>query len=327
MLVHSVGDNNSVPILHLYTFRPSVIVGRYQNLEAAVDLKRCHELSIEYNRRYTGGGTVLMDSEQLALGFAISLNSSHLPRSVRGIFHTFGGIIVEALDKLGIQAEFRPKNDIEVKGKKIAGLSAVVDKKDVLLFHTSLLLDFDFSLMLETLNLPTEKIADKGISCFTERLTTIRAELSKRIEMSTVIKVIRGSFEHHFNVSFQKGHFDPWEKHKLDELIQNRYSSEEWLFCVKKSKNRMAHAYRKTPGGLLQVYIALVNGVIESAVITGDFFSTTADINRIESALKWSAADRASVEKTLDEVMSKESIHGVTVDDLTETIMKAIQTI
>ena len=37
MLAHSVAYNNSVPILHLYNFLPSVIVGRYQDIEAAIE--------------------------------------------------------------------------------------------------------------------------------------------------------------------------------------------------------------------------------------------------------------------------------------------------
>ena len=65
-LPQSVARNNSPPILHLYTFVPSVIVGKYQDIEAALRLERCKAHGIEFNRRSTGGGTVIMGPEIVA---------------------------------------------------------------------------------------------------------------------------------------------------------------------------------------------------------------------------------------------------------------------
>ncbi|MBW1683166.1 MAG: lipoate--protein ligase family protein, partial [Deltaproteobacteria bacterium] len=61
---------------------------------------------------------------------------------------------------------FQPKNDLEVGGKKIAGLSAANETGACLLFHTSLLVDFDVPLMLDIMNTPLIKVRDKGYSCF-----------------------------------------------------------------------------------------------------------------------------------------------------------------
>ena len=47
MLAHSVAYNGSDPILHLYNFLPSVIVGRYQDIEAAIDIEECQRRGIE----------------------------------------------------------------------------------------------------------------------------------------------------------------------------------------------------------------------------------------------------------------------------------------
>ena len=149
MLAHSVAYNESVPILHLYNFLPSVIVGRYQDIEAAIDIEECHRCEIEYNRRHTGGGTVLMGPNQLALGFAIPLSHSLASRSIRQMFDLMAGVIGDALKKLGVDCAFRPKNDLEVGGKKLAGLSASLEERDVFFFHMSLLVDFDMKLMVQ----------------------------------------------------------------------------------------------------------------------------------------------------------------------------------
>ena len=117
MLPQSVALHGSDPILHLYTFVPSVIVGKYQDIEAALKLDRCRHLGIEYNRRSTGGGTVVMGPEILALGLGINVDYPGLKKGVGGVFQSLSRVLLRALGKLGTSARFQPKNDLEVNGK------------------------------------------------------------------------------------------------------------------------------------------------------------------------------------------------------------------
>jgi lipoate-protein ligase A len=323
MLAHSVAYNGSAPILHLYNFLPSVIVGRYQDMEAAIDIEECHRCEIEYNRRHTGGGTVLMGANQLALGFAIPLSHRSASRSIRKMFDLLAGVVSDALRKMGVDSTFRPKNDLEVKGKKMAGLSASLEERDAFFFHMSLLVDFDIELMVRILNTPREKLADKAISCFSQRMTTIRDEIGELLPLSIVMKTVRDSFSRKFGVDFVESQLSQWEKDKVQELIKNRYGSNDWIFSVKHPPGATGHARKKTPGGMLDVYLTLAGGSIESVLITGDFFSTPETINRIESALKWTSADNANVEQKLEEVMGDESIYEVDAATLTDIIMMA----
>ena len=53
--------------LRLYTYRSHcALVGRYQSLEDEVDREACHRLDVQYGRRPTGGGAILMGGGQLA---------------------------------------------------------------------------------------------------------------------------------------------------------------------------------------------------------------------------------------------------------------------
>ena len=85
----------------------------------------------------------------------------------------------------------------------------------------------------------------------------------------------------------------------------------------------MGEGLLKTPGGLLQVYMSLTGELIESLMITGDFFSTSADINKIESALKFVPADRKDIESTLSSLWSENLIYGIDTSMLTSAILKA----
>lgn len=320
----SVAYNNSPPILRFYNFLPSVIVGRYQNIQAAVNLEECKRRGISYNRRHTGGGTVLMGPGQLALGFAIPLTHPGVDKSIKKFFMLVGGIISSGLAKMGITSSFYPKNDIEVKGKKIAGLAVSREEKEVFFFHMSLLLDFDIRLMLKLLNIPAQKNVDRGMSCFSQRLTTVKNELGVSFPFSTAVSLIKEAFCEEFGVELISGGFSSWEREKIQDLIDNRYSQKKWIFSVKRPHATIC-IQKKTPGGLLQVYLSLLKGVIENILITGDFFSTTKDVIRIESALRWTPATRKSIGKVLNKVMKDDSIHGVSTLTLTETIMEGIE--
>jgi lipoate-protein ligase A len=323
MLMHSINENNSPPTLHLYRFKPAAIVGKYQDIRAALKIDRCRELGIEYNRRNTGGGTVIMGEKTVALGLGISLKHPKMRRGIEGIFKVLSGVLIDALTELGIKAGFRPKNDIEVAGKKIAGMSASAEIGDTLLFHSSILVDFDIAQMLEIMNLPTEKLSDKGYSCFSERMTTIEKELGQKIEMAQVMEIIVRSFEEEFGASLIEDQMNSWEKNEVEELIVGRYGNEEWIFSHRHPRSRMATAFKKTPGGLLQVYLSLSGSAIENVIVTGDYFSTTQDVNRIESALKWTTAEKKDIENNLKEVWRKDIIYGVDIPSLTEAILKA----
>jgi lipoate-protein ligase A len=139
------------------------------------------------------------------------------------------------------------------------------------------------------------------------------------------MKLIGQAFSQEFEVEFIRSGLSFWEKKKIQELIQHRYSREEWIFSIKRPFARVC-IQKKTPGGLLQVYLSLSKGVIEDVLISGDFFSTPENISRLESALKWTPAKRESIEKVLNRAMKdNESIYGVSVSELSEIIMEGIK--
>ncbi|MBW1714363.1 MAG: hypothetical protein JRJ77_00840 [Deltaproteobacteria bacterium] len=319
----SLSQHGSPPILHLYIFKPSAIVGKYQDINAALKLDRCRHRQIEHNRRSTGGGTVIMGPKVVALGLGITFDHPGLKGGINGIFESLSTVLMDALQDFGIKAGFRPKNDLEVHGRKIAGLSASLDTEKAILFHASLLVDFDISLMLDIMHQPSLKLSDKGYSCFSQRITTIREQLGCDIDMDTVVAAIENAFIQKFDISFEVDGPDTWEKKSIQEFFTTRYTNPDWIFSHKHPRSSMGVSAVKTPGGLLEIYLALAGNTIEHIMITGDFFSTTKDINLLESSLKWTSAKREKIEEHLSEVWRNEIIYGVGFDTLTEAILQA----
>ena len=79
----------------------------------------------------------------------------------------------------------------------------------------------------------------------------------------------------------------------------------------------------KSKGGLLEIYLSLSGGSIENVLLTGDFFSTSEDIHRLENTLKWTSARKESIEKNLSSVWREDMIYGLDVPTLTRAILKA----
>lgn len=322
----SVIDHGSPPILHLYTFVPSVIVGKYQDIEAALKLERCRARGIEYNRRSTGGGTVIMGPEVVALGLGINVDYPGFRNvSMGGIFESLAQGLIKAVAKSGVKSRFQPKNDLEVAGKKLAGLSAACENGKGLLFHTSLLVDFDVSLMMDIMKTPLIKVQDKGYNCFSRRMTTVRAELGREISVGAMMDAIQESFEDEFGIRFRLDEPDTWERETIHRLIRERYTSQDWIFSHKHPRARMGVGRLKTKGGLLEVYLSLAGGSIDQVVITGDFFATGEDLNHLERALKWTSSREESVRENIARVWREDMIYGVDVQTLTEAIMLAKQ--
>jgi len=322
-LPQAVAYHQSPPILHLYTFSPSVNVGKYQDIEAALKLDRCRARGIEFSRRSTGGGTVIMGPDIVALGLGINVDYPGLKKGVGGVFESLSIVLIKALEKIGIKAAFQPKNDLEVGGKKIAGLSAASEDGKSLLFHTSLLVDFDVELMTDIMNTPLIKLQDKGYNCFSQRMTTVRRELSREVPVNDVMKAIEKAFEEEFNIYFREDSPDEWEKRTIQRFIEERYTNQEWIFSHRHPRSRMGIGQLKTRAGLLEVYVSLSGGSIENVLITGDFFSTSEDLHRLENALKWTSSRKENIEENISSVWQNNMIYGLDVPTLTKAILKA----
>ena len=210
-----------------------------------------------------------------------------------------------------------------MNGKKIAGLSAALETGKSLLFHTSLLVDFNLSLMTGIMNTPLIKLKDKGYNCFSQLMTTVKQELCHDLPMVKVMEAIEEGFEEEFDILLREDSPDEWEKKTIQKYAEKRYRNNEWIFSHRHPRARVGIGRLKSKGGLLEIYLSLSGASIESVMITGDFFSTSPDIHRLENALKWTSAREEAIEENLSKVWCGDMIYGLDVTTLTKAIMRA----
>lgn len=314
------GDHQAT--LRLYTYKTNcALVGRFQNIYAELDMDTCKAEDVGFSRRLTGGGAIIMGEDQLGICFATS--SEAFPwQNLRELYGLFSQPVINALSKLGIKAEFRSKNDLEVDGKKIAGLGIYVNPKGAIQFHTSLLVDLDVLEMLKVLQIPIQKYSDRRkIESVEQRITTVNREVNTKVTLEEVRAMVKSEFENFFKFSFLDQPITPNEKQAVEKLIRERYDDENWVFQRSPQTDMTGMSVLKTAAGLLRTYIGLKGETIKSVLITGDFLEEPEVFRLIEGRLKWSPLDRKSIEQVVDHAFSE----GPAVEKITrEQVVDAI---
>lgn len=185
-------DRGELPALIRFweTEQLCVVLGYGNHLEKEVFSARCASAGIPVYRRCTGGGTVL-------LGPGVLCYSLVIPFSEHGALATVSGandFIMErnrqALEKAsGQPVSVRGCTDLVVGDLKFSG-NAQRRRRTALLFHGTLLLQFDPSVMESTLRLPERRPkyrGDRGHAAFVGNLALDASDVMQA--MRTIWKV------------------------------------------------------------------------------------------------------------------------------------------
>ncbi len=314
------GAAGTAATLRLYTYRAHcALVGRYQHLEEEVDLARCEADGIEVGRRPTGGGAIIMGPGQLGVAIAAPAVAEESPRQT---LRRYAAAVVAGLAELGIDAGFRSKNDLEVGGRKIAGLGVYYDSRGAVLFHSSVLVDLDVEAMLRVLRIPAAKLSDKAAATVEDRLTTVSRELERPLEARDVRDRVAAGIARAFEVELVPDRLDAGEAERSRELTE-RYASREWIHQHGPRRDVRGTSTLKTPQGLLRVHVDIHGGTLKNVLLTGDFNVLPAAVTRIESALKWCRADRRAIAEVVRESLAETDL-GTAPEDVTKAIWRAV---
>lgn len=267
-----------------------------------------------------------MGGDQLGIALMIPGQATDVYGRARALMETFSSGLVFALNRLDIHAQFRRKNDVEVKGRKIAGLGLYRTPTGGLLFHGSLLVDLNIPLMLNVLKTPFEKISDKEIATVVSRATTVRRETSQALSLQEVRALVAQGFATTFNVELVPALFSPEEMQSITALEQTRYLRDEWVYQTTDVKESTGAARVKTPGGLLEVRVRLAGQMIQAVSVTGDFFVDEGALADLEASLRWHSCRREALAATLTSTYDRHTgLTAIPADVLLNAICEAVE--
>ncbi len=221
----SVSGQRSPPTIRFYGWRPSAIsIGRFQSMEEEVDIKKCEETGVDTVRRRTGGGAVYHDTGG-EITYSVIAPEHLFPKDINATYRKICGWVIDALQELGLEGEFQPVNDILVNGKKVSG-SAQTRRNGVVLQHGTVLWEVNPRRMFSLLRVGREKISDKMISRFEERVTSVKEEGD--ISWPDLLLALEKSFSD--GKEWGRGRFSREELGRAQTLAEERYATREWNF-------------------------------------------------------------------------------------------------
>jgi lipoate-protein ligase A len=224
----SVGGGKSMPTLRLYGWRPSAVsIGYFQELEEEVDLGFCASHGILVVRRITGGGAVFHGAGELTYSLAAPASDPSIPQDIQGSYGVICAPIVATLRGLGVEARFRPVNDIEVGGRKVSG-NAQTRRFGAVLQHGTILVSLDRSL-LPSLRVKKAKLEGKGVNAVAERVTTLNDLLGGELRISSLAAMLAREFQNGLGCSMREAPLTAEEEGMIPALME-KYQSRGWLW-------------------------------------------------------------------------------------------------
>lgn len=130
--------------LRLHRYPRAVLLGRHESLAAAVDRAQCEADGVELARRVSGGGAVYM--APCALAWDLVVAHRRLGATPEAAGEAVCTAVARGLSPLGIDARFRPLNEVAVGGRKLCGAGGYVDGPSFVLQGT-ILIDTDLAEM------------------------------------------------------------------------------------------------------------------------------------------------------------------------------------
>ena len=259
--------------LRFLRFKPCALLGFHQSAEQELNLDYCRAQGVEIQRRITGGGAIYFDETQL--GWELYLHRRDLGTAdMQVITRRICEAAACGIQALGVDAQFRPRNDIEVDGRKISGTGGAFDGA-ALMFQGTLLIQFDVEKMLRVLRIPTEKLLDKTIASARERVANLADLLGDAPEMQDVQAALIQAFADEFDVAFETGNLIAAEQARFDSAL-TEIDTEDWVYMLHRPQSDLpiVEAMQKFPGGLVRASVAYdrLQQRIKQIWFTGDFF-------------------------------------------------------
>lgn len=300
-------------IILLWQNEPSVIIGRNQNTIEEINYNYIKENNIHVVRRISGGGAVYHDFGNLNFTFITNNLKDNLNN-----YRKFATPVINALNSLGVPAEFAGRNDIIVDGKKISG-NAQSYYKNRMFQHGTILFDANLDMVAKVLQVHLDKIESKGIKSNRSRVTNIKPYIHK--DMS--IKEFQAYLLHYFletdNIEEKTYQLSSKDYEAIQKLCDEKYSTWEWNygespeFTMQKSK--------RYAGGKVEFGLNVKDGIINNIKIYGDFLGKK-DINELELLLTNQHYHEEVIITILNQINLEEYFYNITANDIIDCLFR-----
>lgn len=334
LLYHALAYLGREGLFLLQPGEPYVCLGYHQTAAQEIEVDYLKEHNIPLFRREVGGGAVYLDKGQLFYQLVIRADRADVPMVKEQFYRKFLAPAIQTYRDYGIEAEFKPVNDIIVGNRKISGNGAA-EINGMMILVGNFLMDFNYEMMSKSLRVPDEKFRDKVRKSMQDALTTMQRELGENMPSLEALsaKVIE-------NYTPLLGELSPREiddelRAEAQRLWDEQFSNPDWLTANDRRKpdlrsvriaegvNVIEAAY-KAPGGLIRVTAIERDKVLSDVHLSGDFFLFPAQkVPELEAALDGVAFNAEAIEARIDTFFAEQAIEapGLSAADIATALL------
>ncbi len=247
-------------ILYLWQNENTVMIGRNQNPWRECRTEQFESEGGKLARRLSGGGAVYHDLGNLNFTFVVSRELYDLEKQV--------GVILKAVNSLGIKAEMSGRNDLTADGRKFSG-NAFCFRKASAFHHGTVLVDANFEKLSNYLQVSQEKMKSKGVQSVQSRVVNL-SELQPALTVDAVADALIASFRVAYNsdAPVEDAIRDGKAGRASLEELYCKYSSWNWRYG--EAPKFDVELEKRFHWGAVQLGFQLENGIVKEASAYSD---------------------------------------------------------
>ena len=318
--------------------KPSACLFYYNDPDKELDLQFCNQNDIKIGRRDTGGSPYWADPGTLLVFLWFNRTQvAGFPDTLAGAYRLLISAEAEAIsERFKIPAVYRPLNDLEVEGRKVAGHTITFLGNSCRAAFGPQILRPQLGRMSRALKVPPEKFADKTAKSMEERITNLEDLLGRAPSFEEVKQTYITALEKTLNVKFTLGNLSSEEQ----EIIKKQTvtgSSKAWLMAMTEKRkfgvkipsnwDRGEYTLKVSQGPLIRATVLMEGDIIRNISLTGSIHCIPVQlVEEMEAKVKGLKAKEQNVREVIEEFFMRPGVQvpNCSPDDFVQAIITAI---